>query len=95
MGGQLQPFKSGRFPKPFEDAAFALKKNGDVSEPIATQYGWHIIKRIDKKELPPFNDLKSELKAKVNRDSRSQMGRAALIERVKKENNFKITRENT
>jgi len=35
-----------------------------------------------------FNDIKNELKAKVNRDSRSQMGRVALIARVKKENSF-------
>jgi len=89
VGGQLQPFKSGRFPDAFENAAFALKNNGDVSEPVETQYGWHLIKRTDKKELPPFNEMKADLKNRVNRDSRSQMGRVALIERVKKENGFK------
>jgi peptidyl-prolyl cis-trans isomerase SurA len=89
MGGQLQPFKGGRLPKSFEDVAFALKANNDVSEPVETPYGWHIIKRIDKKELPPFNDIKGELKGKVSRDSRSQMGRSALIEKVKKDYNFK------
>jgi peptidyl-prolyl cis-trans isomerase SurA len=88
-GGQLPPFKSGRYAKAFEDAAFALKKNGDISAPVESQYGWHIIKRIEKKELPPFAEIKNELKAKVSRDSRSQMGRVALIARVKKENNFK------
>ncbi len=92
QGGQMQPFKSGRFPKAFEDVAFALKKNGDVSLPVETQYGWHIIKRIDKKDVPPFSEIKNELKAKVNRDARSQMGRKALIARVKKDNGFK---ENT
>jgi peptidyl-prolyl cis-trans isomerase SurA len=89
QGGQLQPFKSGRFPKSFEDVAFNLKNNGDVSEPVETPYGWHIIKRIDKKTLPPFADMKNELKAKVSRDSRSQMGKVALIARVKKNNGFK------
>ncbi|MDZ4665706.1 MAG: peptidylprolyl isomerase [Bacteroidota bacterium] len=89
QGGQLQAFKSGRFPKSFEDAAFGLKNNGDISEPVETQYGWHIIKRMDKKTLPPFADMKNELKAKVTRDSRSQMGKVALIARVKKNNGFK------
>ncbi len=89
MGGQLQPFKSGRLPKEFDEAAFALKNNGDVSGPVLTQYGWHLIKRIDKKELPPFDAVKNELKAKVNRDSRSQMGRSVLLEKIKKEYNFK------
>ncbi|MEO6302177.1 MAG: peptidylprolyl isomerase, partial [Bacteroidia bacterium] len=88
-GGQLQPFKSGKLPKAFEDAAFALKANGDFSEPVMTQYGWHIIKRNDKKAVAEFNDIKNELKTRIARDSRSQMGRVALIERVKKESNFK------
>jgi peptidyl-prolyl cis-trans isomerase SurA len=88
-GGTLQPFKGGRLPKAFEDAAFALKNNGDYSEPVETQYGWHVIKRIDKKELPAFDDIKNELKSKITRDSRSQMGRKTLITNLKKEYNFK------
>jgi peptidyl-prolyl cis-trans isomerase SurA len=88
-GGMLQPFKSGRLPKSFEDAAFDLKANGDISEPVETPYGWHLIKRIELKTLPPFEEIKNELKSRVTRDSRSQMGRNALIAKVKKENNFK------
>lgn len=93
-GGQLQPFKSGKLPKAFEDVAFALKANGDYSNPVLTQYGWHIIKRNDLKGVPPFNEIKNELKTRVTRDGRSQMGRVALIERVKKENNFKENLKN-
>lgn len=88
-GGQLQPFKSGRLPKEFEDVAFSLKNNGDISEPVMTQYGWHIIKRVELKPIAPFSEVKNELKANVSRDSRSQMGRTALIARVKKDNNYK------
>ncbi len=88
-GGQLQPFKAGRLPKAFEDAAFGLKNNNDYSLPVLTQYGWHIIKRVNLKTVAPFDEVKSELKSRVNRDSRSQMGRSALIARVKKENLFK------
>jgi peptidyl-prolyl cis-trans isomerase SurA len=88
-GGQLQPFKGGRMPKAFEDAAFALKNNNDISEPVKSPYGWHIIKRNDLKGVPEFDVIKNELKSRVTRDSRSQMGRVALIERVKKENGFK------
>ncbi len=93
-GGILQAFKGGRLPKAFEDAAFALKNNGDVSEPILTPYGWHIIKRNDLKGVPAFNEIKTELKNRVGRDSRSQMGRVALIERVKKESLFKENTKN-
>lgn len=88
-GGMLQPFKGGRLPKEFEVTAYALQNNNDVSEPVKTQYGWHVIKRINLKGIAPFDEIKNELKAKVARDSRSQMGRTALIARVKRENNFK------
>lgn len=90
-GGQLQWFGSSRMPEEFEKAAFALKSNGDFSEPFTTEYGWHIVKRLDKKELLSFDDMKSDLKQKVARDTRSQNGKAALIQNLKKEYNFKET----
>lgn len=93
-GGQLAPFKGGKVPKSFEDAAYGLKKDGDMSEPVMTQYGWHLIKRLEVKGLPPFDQMKTEIKGRVARDSRSQMGRVALIARVKKENNFKQNLQN-
>lgn len=90
-GGELNWFSAGKMPVvEFENKAFALKSKGDVSEPFMTKYGWHIVKRMDKKDLPaPFETVKAEIKQKVNKDSRSQAGRSALIASVKKENNFK------
>jgi len=87
-GGQLQPFKGGRLPKQFEDAAFALQKDGDVSAPIQTAFGWHIIRRNSLKSISSFDEMRTELKNRVSRDSRSQMGRTALIARVKQEGKF-------
>jgi peptidyl-prolyl cis-trans isomerase SurA len=93
-GGLLQPFKGGRLPKEFEDAAFALQKNGDISGPVETPYGWHIIRRVDMKKVGEFNEMRNELKSRVSRDSRSQKGREALIARVKKESGFRENLKN-
>lgn len=90
-GGQLQWFGSSRMPIEFEKAAFSLQNNGDVSEPFTTSYGWHIVKRIDKKDLAPFEKMKGEIKQRISKDSRTQAGRASLIEKIKKENNYKET----
>ena len=42
-GGDLRWFGKGMMVKPFEDAAFGLESIGDMSEPVQTQFGWHLI----------------------------------------------------
>lgn len=73
----------------FSDASFNLLNIGDVSEPIKTPAGWHIIKLLDKKDLPPFSEIESTLKSRVEKDSRSQKSRNALIKRCKDFYSFK------
>lgn len=47
-GGDLGWFAKGRMVPPFDSAVFSMKK-GDISKPIKTQFGWHLINLIDKK----------------------------------------------
>ena len=47
-GGDLGYFGRGRMVRNFENAAFALEK-GQISQPVKTEFGWHLIKVTDKK----------------------------------------------
>lgn len=61
-GGLLGYFAKGQMVKPFEDAAFALKK-GEISKPVKSQFGWHVITVDDirKKPLPSFDEVKGQI----------------------------------
>lgn len=65
-GGSLGYFIKGQMVPQFEEAAFKLDK-GDVSLPIRTQYGWHIIKVEDKRErkAPSFDAVKGQITAQL------------------------------
>jgi peptidyl-prolyl cis-trans isomerase SurA len=77
----------------FSEAAFAIPENGQYSKPIRSRVGWHIIYRIDKRGIKPYDELKDDLLKKVKRGDRSLSGRKATLERLKKENNFTVNSE--
>jgi len=56
-GGVLPFFTLGNMVLPFEQAAFVLKNIGDVSEPVQTRFGVHIIKLLDKKPYLSFEEM--------------------------------------
>ncbi|REE25118.1 peptidyl-prolyl cis-trans isomerase SurA [Winogradskyella pacifica] len=89
-GGKIAPFKSGQLSSlEFEDAAFALKNDGDVTQPFKTAYGWHIVKRINLKPIEPLENLKESFESKVKRDSRSKLINEAMITKLK--NKYDVT----
>ena len=89
-GGELRTFSRGDLNAPkFEDAAFLLDAPGDITEPVRSAYGWHIIKLIEKHPVPTFEESKTELTEKIKKDSRSQLITEAFIERLK--NKYSIT----
>ena len=78
-GGKLAPLSSGQISAPeFEKVAFGLGATGDVSKPFKTNYGWHIVKLLDKKEMLPYADVKFDIENKIQRDSRSSLINTSL-----------------
>ncbi|MBL4653066.1 MAG: peptidylprolyl isomerase [Flavobacteriales bacterium] len=91
--GELPWFGSGRMVDEFEAAAFALAADGDVSAPIKTKYGWHIIKRIDNKGLKSFEESESEIRHKIAKDGRSTKSKSSLIAKIKANGGYKLDKK--
>lgn len=88
-GGDIGWFNTGRMVKAFDTVAYSLKNVGDISLPVRTRYGWHIIKLLGKRPIPSFDEAKNAIMQRIRSDERSLQPRQSVIERVKKENNFK------
>ena len=83
-GGKLAPFSKGQISsQTFEDTAFTLQNENDISQPFKTKFGWHIVKLLNKKPIPAYEDVKFELEQKVKRDSRSKRIDEALTQKLK------------
>jgi len=90
MGGELPWFGTGRMVPEFEAAAFSLKTNGELSEPVKTGFGWHIIKRLDRREVESFETIKDELRREVLRTDRAQIARQAFLDDLKNEYDLRV-----
>lgn len=82
-GGELPWFGVGRMVKEFEEVAFRLENVGDVSKPVRTSYGFHLIKLLDRKELEPFDQMISRLENRVVQSDRYVFAKRETVERIK------------
>ena len=88
-GGEMPWFSAGSIVKEFSAPAFALKNDGDISEPVKTAYGYHIIKRLKARPVPPFEEARALIESQIRKDAtRQASGKKVFIEKLKKEYNF-------
>ena len=86
-GGDLGFFTQDRMVKEFGDRAFSMKP-GEVSDPVKTQFGWHVIKLEERRErpVPPFEQVKDQLQRylqqKSQQDAVLKLRESAKIERA-------------
>lgn len=89
-GGVLNRFGSGQLSsEEFENVAFNLTKENPVSEPFKSQYGWHIVKLIDKFAVKTIDEMRSDLESKVSKDDRSRLITASMNEKLRKKYTIK------
>jgi peptidyl-prolyl cis-trans isomerase SurA len=87
--GELPIFGVGAMTATFEEAAFALKKAGDISEPVKTSFGYHIIKLLNKIPLKPLDSIRSELTRRVDKDGRTEAAKVEYLNRTKERLKYK------
>ncbi|MDP2159020.1 MAG: peptidylprolyl isomerase [Flavobacterium sp.] len=84
-GGVLSRFGSGQLSSEiFENTAFSLTPEKPLSAPIQTQFGWHIVKLIEKHEMKSFEALRTEIETKISRDERSRIITESMNEKLRK-----------
>ena len=84
-GGSLGWFSRGMMVKPFEDAAFAMTDSGQLSEPVRSQFGWHLIQLEGKRGIQPFDEMKNEISKKVKMDERHKEVNEAFVRKLRQE----------
>lgn len=88
-GGQLGWVGINKYAQDFEEAIFSLEQDGNISKPIQTDAGWHILKRYQGIKNPKYQDVKSEITNKIKRKPRFQIIQDALVADIKKEGGYK------
>lgn len=84
-GGLMPEFGTAKYDSVFEDHAFALTKDGEISRPFETKFGYHIIKRISASPVSPTKDdatFMSNLKQEVFNDSRINIAKQKFIKEI-------------
>jgi len=78
-GGSLPWISLGSVIPEFERAAFSLQEEGEISPPIKTPFGYHIIRLEGKKPLASYEEMESSIKSRILRDSRSTLIQSQVV----------------
>lgn len=92
-GGVINRFGSGQLSSDkFENIAFSLTKDHPLSEPFQSEFGWHIVKLVEKFPVKTYEEMQTELDNKIKKDDRSRLIVNSMNEKLRKE--YPIKRDN-
>jgi peptidyl-prolyl cis-trans isomerase SurA len=84
-GGKMPEFGTAKYDSVFENHAFSLQKNGAISKPFETKFGYHILQRISAEPVPAKKDDEQfmyNLKQQVLNDSRIQTAKEKFLKEI-------------
>ena len=89
-GGELPWFGRGRMVPPFEQHAFDMAV-GEMCEPFETNYGYHIIKKLETRSTPSLEEARKGIEQSIKRDKRNIAPRQERIKQLKQQYNYKVS----
>ncbi|MCB0806805.1 MAG: peptidylprolyl isomerase [Bacteroidales bacterium] len=88
-GGKLPKFNVNRMVPEFIEVISQMSDSGEVSKPVLTSYGWHIIQLQGKTGIEPFDEVKDDMRKRIEKDRRAQKSKEIIISDIKKEYGYK------
>jgi peptidyl-prolyl cis-trans isomerase SurA len=93
LGGVLPWFGLFETHPKIEKAAFKLKEKNEISNPVKTEFGYHVLQLIDRKDYSSLEECREEISRLISQDSRSKTSSGELLSKIKKAYQFKENRE--
>ncbi|MCM1491307.1 MAG: peptidylprolyl isomerase [Muribaculum sp.] len=95
QGGKLNWFSAGMMVEPFDSASFAIAVD-EISAPVKSQFGWHIIKKLDAKAPASIEEMKPSLLKRMSspQDPRTLLIRKNLISKLAKKHKGALNDKN-
>ena len=89
-GGKLKPFSKGELRAPeFEEGAYQLKNIGDVSKPVKTDFGWHIVRLDERVPDATFDEVKAQMEKRVKQGDRGKVVVNTVNKKIKDRYGYK------